>query len=183
MSVFTRGTASRSRVRTVLGGIAIAGASALVLAGCAGGGGGGEPSERRTRRGPHPQDRHGPAADRQPRLPRPARGGRRRPRRRRGQRGRDTGVTSTRSLRRLGRHRQQGVRDHDPEAAERGRLRHDRRRIVGCHQAVPRQRRRRGHHHVLAGQHVARLHHVGRQRPVLAHRSLRHCCRARCSAT
>ena len=42
MSVFTRGTASRSRVRTVLGGIAIAGASALVLAGCTGGGGGGE---------------------------------------------------------------------------------------------------------------------------------------------
>ena len=41
MSVFTRGTASRSRVRTVLGGIAIAGASALVLAGCTGGGGGG----------------------------------------------------------------------------------------------------------------------------------------------
>jgi branched-chain amino acid transport system substrate-binding protein len=40
MSVFTRGTASRSRVRTVLGGIAIAGASALVLAGCTGGGGG-----------------------------------------------------------------------------------------------------------------------------------------------
>ena len=41
MSVFTRGTASRSRIRTVLGGIAIAGASALVLAGCTGGGGGG----------------------------------------------------------------------------------------------------------------------------------------------
>jgi branched-chain amino acid transport system substrate-binding protein len=41
MSVFTRGTASRSRVRTVLGGIAIAGASALVLAGCTGDGGGG----------------------------------------------------------------------------------------------------------------------------------------------
>ena len=41
MSVFTRGTASRSRVRTVLGGIAIAGASALILTGCSGGGGGG----------------------------------------------------------------------------------------------------------------------------------------------
>jgi branched-chain amino acid transport system substrate-binding protein len=40
MSVFSRGTASRSRVRTVIGGIAIAGASALVLAGCAAGGGG-----------------------------------------------------------------------------------------------------------------------------------------------
>ena len=35
MSVFSRGTASRSRVRTVIGGLAIAGASALVLAGCA----------------------------------------------------------------------------------------------------------------------------------------------------
>jgi branched-chain amino acid transport system substrate-binding protein len=35
MSVFTRGTASRSRVRTVLGGVAIAGASALVHAGSA----------------------------------------------------------------------------------------------------------------------------------------------------
>lgn len=45
MSVFSRGTASRSRVRTVIGGIAIAGASALVLAGCAGGGGTAEPSE------------------------------------------------------------------------------------------------------------------------------------------
>ncbi|HWI31688.1 MAG TPA: ABC transporter substrate-binding protein [Microbacterium sp.] len=44
MSVFTRGTASRSRVRAALGGIAIASVSALVLAGCAGGGGG-EPSE------------------------------------------------------------------------------------------------------------------------------------------
>ena len=45
MSVFSRGTASRSRVRTVIGGIAIAGASALVLAGCSGGGGTAEPSE------------------------------------------------------------------------------------------------------------------------------------------
>ncbi|HYI52095.1 MAG TPA: ABC transporter substrate-binding protein [Microbacterium sp.] len=45
MSVFSRGTASRSRVRTVIGGIAIAGASALVLAGCAGGGGTAEPSD------------------------------------------------------------------------------------------------------------------------------------------
>ncbi|MCR2764163.1 ABC transporter substrate-binding protein [Microbacterium sp. zg.B48] len=45
MSVFSRGTASRSRVRTVIGGIAIAGASALVLAGCAGGGGTAETSE------------------------------------------------------------------------------------------------------------------------------------------
>ena len=36
MSVFSRGTASRSRARTVIGGLAIAGASALVLAGCAG---------------------------------------------------------------------------------------------------------------------------------------------------
>ena len=48
MSVFTRGTASRSRVRTVLGGIAIAGASALVLAGCTGGGGGGATPEETT---------------------------------------------------------------------------------------------------------------------------------------
>ena len=39
MSVFTRGTASRSRVRAALGGIAIAGVSVLVLAGCTGGGG------------------------------------------------------------------------------------------------------------------------------------------------
>ena len=38
MSVFSRGTASRSRMRTVIGGLAIAGVSALVLAGCAGGG-------------------------------------------------------------------------------------------------------------------------------------------------
>ena len=45
MSVFSRGTASRSRVRTVIGGIAIAGASALVLAGCAGGGGTAEPED------------------------------------------------------------------------------------------------------------------------------------------
>lgn len=46
MSVFSRGNASRSRVRTVIGGLAIAGASALVLAGCAAGGGGtAEPSE------------------------------------------------------------------------------------------------------------------------------------------
>ena len=39
MSVFSRGTASRSRVRAALGGIAIAGVSVLVLAGCTGGGG------------------------------------------------------------------------------------------------------------------------------------------------
>lgn len=45
MSVFSRGTASRSRVRAVIGGIAVAGVSALVLAGCAGGGGTAEPSE------------------------------------------------------------------------------------------------------------------------------------------
>ena len=45
MSVFSRGTASRSRVRTVIGGLAVAGVSALVLAGCAGGGGTAEPSE------------------------------------------------------------------------------------------------------------------------------------------
>jgi branched-chain amino acid transport system substrate-binding protein len=45
MSVFSRGTASRSRVRTVIGGLAIAGVSALVLSGCAGGGGTSEPSE------------------------------------------------------------------------------------------------------------------------------------------
>ena len=48
MSVFTRGTASRSRVRTVLGGIAVAGASALVLAGCTGGGEGGATPEETT---------------------------------------------------------------------------------------------------------------------------------------
>ena len=73
MSVFTR-----SRKRTVLGGIALVGASALVLAGCAGGGRRRSTQrERRSRdRGLHPQDRHGPAADRQPGLPRPARGGR-----------------------------------------------------------------------------------------------------------
>ena len=46
MSVFSQGTASRSRTRSILGGIAIAGASALVLVGCAGGGGtGADPSE------------------------------------------------------------------------------------------------------------------------------------------
>ena len=46
MSVFSRGTASRSRTRSILGGIAIAGASALVLVGCSGGGGtGADPSE------------------------------------------------------------------------------------------------------------------------------------------
>ncbi len=46
MSVFSRGTASRSRMRTVIGGIAVAGVSALVLAGCSGGGGDtAEPSE------------------------------------------------------------------------------------------------------------------------------------------
>ena len=39
MSVFSRGTASRSRVRATLGGIAIAGVSVLVLAGCTSGGG------------------------------------------------------------------------------------------------------------------------------------------------
>ncbi|MFE1645813.1 ABC transporter substrate-binding protein [Microbacterium sp. P01] len=44
MSVFTRGNASRSRVRAVIGGLAIAGVSALVLAGCAGGGTAAEPS-------------------------------------------------------------------------------------------------------------------------------------------
>ena len=77
MSVFSRGTA-RSRMRTVIGGIAVAGASALVLAGCAGGGTA-EPSDLvRARRRPDPQDRHRAAADRQPRLPRPARRGRRR---------------------------------------------------------------------------------------------------------
>jgi len=41
MSVFTRGGASRSRAAGIFGAIAIAGASALVLAGCSGGGGGG----------------------------------------------------------------------------------------------------------------------------------------------
>ena len=45
MSVNNRGIASRSRMRSVIGGIAIAGASALVLAGCAGGGGTATPSE------------------------------------------------------------------------------------------------------------------------------------------
>jgi branched-chain amino acid transport system substrate-binding protein len=45
MSVFTRGTASRSRVRSVIGGLAVASASALVLAGCAGGGGTASPSD------------------------------------------------------------------------------------------------------------------------------------------
>ncbi len=38
MSVFSRGTASRSRVRSVIGGLAVVTAGALVLAGCAGGG-------------------------------------------------------------------------------------------------------------------------------------------------
>ena len=46
MSVFTR-----SRTASILGGIAIAGASALVLAGCSGGGGGGD-DQRSTRRRP-----------------------------------------------------------------------------------------------------------------------------------
>lgn len=55
MSVFSRGTASRSRVRTVIGGLAVAGASALVLAGCAGGGGGGSTAE--------PSNSAGPAED------------------------------------------------------------------------------------------------------------------------
>jgi branched-chain amino acid transport system substrate-binding protein len=41
MSVFTRGGASRSRTAGIIGAVAIAGASALVLAGCSGGGGGG----------------------------------------------------------------------------------------------------------------------------------------------
>lgn len=45
MSVFTRGTASRSRARSIVGGIALASVSALVLAGCAGGGGTAEPSD------------------------------------------------------------------------------------------------------------------------------------------
>jgi branched-chain amino acid transport system substrate-binding protein len=46
MSVFSRGTASRSRMRTVIGGIAVAGVSVLVLAGCTSGGGDtAEPSE------------------------------------------------------------------------------------------------------------------------------------------
>lgn len=36
MTVFTRGSGSRSRARAVLGGIAVAGVSALVLSGCAG---------------------------------------------------------------------------------------------------------------------------------------------------
>jgi branched-chain amino acid transport system substrate-binding protein len=40
MSVFSRGTASGSRVRAALGGIAIAGVSVLVLAGCTSGGSG-----------------------------------------------------------------------------------------------------------------------------------------------
>ena len=39
MSVFTRGSAQRSRTAGILGAVAIAGASALVLAGCSGGGG------------------------------------------------------------------------------------------------------------------------------------------------
>ena len=184
MSVFSRGTASRSRVRTVIGGIAIAGASALVLAGCAGGGGTAEPSESAApaedltlkigtvlpQTGSlaflGPPEEAGVAARRQ-----------------RGQRGRGHGVDRRRRLRRLGRHRQQGLRDHDPEAQSEGVSAMIGAASSGCHQAVPRQQRQRGHHHVLAGQHVARLHDVGRQRPVLAHRSLATCCRARCSAT
>ncbi|MFV0318952.1 MAG: ABC transporter substrate-binding protein [Microbacterium sp.] len=39
MSVFTRGSARRSRTAGILGAVAIAGASALVLTGCSGGGG------------------------------------------------------------------------------------------------------------------------------------------------
>ena len=44
MSVFTRGNSSRSRTRIILGGIAVAGISAVVLSGCASGGGDVKPS-------------------------------------------------------------------------------------------------------------------------------------------
>ena len=175
MSVFSRGTASRSRVRTVLGGIAIAGASALVLAGCAGGGGSGRASESAAARSRISPSRSAPSCPRPAASPSSAR-----PRRPASacavneiNEAATPASTVDVDLRRLGRHRQQGVRDHDPEAAERGRRRHDRRRVVGCRPSCSSTARRRGHHHVLAGQHVARLHHVGRQRPVLAHRSQR----------
>ena len=55
MSVFTRGTASRSRMRSVIGGLAIAGVSALVLAGCAAAAAKRpSPQSRRTHGGPRP---------------------------------------------------------------------------------------------------------------------------------
>ena len=77
-------------------------------------------------------------------------------------------------LRRLGRHRQQGVRDHGPALLSEGVSAMIGAASSGTSLQFIDQRRRRGHHPVLAGQHVARLHHVGRQRPVLPYRSVGH---------
>ncbi len=179
MSVFTR-----SRTAGFLGGIAIVGASALVLVGCSAGGTGGAtseaPSEERDLTlkigtilpqtgtlaflGPPEEAGVGLAAQ-------------------------DindaaVGIDDPRHrLGRLGRHRQQGLRDHDPEAHLRGRVGRGRRRLVGRDQALPRRRRRRRHHHVLAGQHVARLHRRGTTTASTGAPLRPTRCRARSSAT
>ena len=175
MSVFSRGTASRSRVRTVIGGIAIAGASALVLAGCAGGGGDCRALGVRRRPLRTSPSRSAPLCRRPATWPSSAR-----PKKpawhtphRSDQRGdRRHRPDPRRRLRRLGRHRQQGLRDRDPPPPGRRRLRDHRRRVLGHVAAVHRPGRRRRRHPVLAGQHLRRVHDVRGQRPVLPHRSV-----------
>lgn len=63
------------------------------------------------------------------------------------------------------------LRDLDHQAAGRRRLRHRRSRRIGRLQAHPRRERERGDPSDLGVEHVSRLHHVGRQRPVLPHRT------------
>ena len=177
MSVFTRGTASRSRAVPSSGGVAIVGASALVLAGCAGGGGGRGHArgDRSPDRGRHPQARHGPSADGQPRLPRPARRGRCGIRRRlRSTRRPPTpGLTVEVVYGDSGNTDNKAYETEIPRVLSEGVVGHHRRRIVEHVAAVHRPGDRRRCHPVLAGQHVRRLHDLRRQRPLLPHGAFR----------
>ena len=140
------------------------------------------PAHRRRRARPHAHARHGPAADRQPRLPRPARGGRRRSSRANDVNAADTGLTVDVTFGDSGdtdnRHRDRRCR---PALA--GRLRDHRRRIVGRLEAVHRPDRGGGRHPVLAGQHVGRLHRRTTTTACTCAPLRPTCCRARCSAT
>ena len=95
----------------------------------------------------------------------------------------DTGLDARGRLRRLGRHRQQGLRDRDPPPPRRGRLRHHRCCVVGYVAAVHRPGRRRRRHPVLAGQHLGRLHARTTTTDCTSVPPRRTCSRVRCSAT
>ena len=140
----------------------------------------GTAAERRS----HPQDRHGPSADRQPRLPRPARGGRRRPAVDEINDSRVPGSPSTSST---ATRATPTTRRTRPTIPKLHRARMSPPSIGAASSGVTKlfldQRRRRGHHQVLAGQHVARLHRPRTTTACTGAPLRRTCSRARCSAT